>query len=98
MSDRQFSFGRLAVASLGAATLVLVATTTVIAWWRPGPGFGLLVVVVGIVAAIAAMGVVSTSMTRRTFGESAHDTPHPQPPPDLPPPDLPPRDLPSGPP
>lgn len=68
MSDREFSFGRLAVASLGSATLVLVVTTAIVAVVRPGPGVGLLIVALGIAAAITAMGVVSTRMTRRGLG------------------------------
>lgn len=66
--DREFSFGRLAIASLGSATLMLVITTVVIALLRPGPGWGLLIVAIGIAAAITAMGVVSTRMTRRGLG------------------------------
>ncbi|ORI13274.1 hypothetical protein BJD99_09645 [Rhodococcus sp. 1163] len=66
--DREFSFGRLAIASLGSATLMLVITTVVIALLRPGPGWGLLIVAIGITAAITAMGVVSTRMTRRGLG------------------------------
>lgn len=75
MSDREFSFGRLAVASLGSATLVLALTTAVVAIVRPGPGWGLLIVAVGIVAAITAMGVVSTSMTRRGLAPDKNDPP-----------------------
>lgn len=66
--DREFSFGRLAIASLGSATLMLLITTVVIALLRPGPGWGLLIVAIGIAAAITAMGVVSTRMTRRGLG------------------------------
>ncbi len=73
MTDREFSFGRLAIASLGSATGVLVITTVVLALVRPGPGVGLAIVAVGIAAAITAMGVVSTSMTRRSLGDDRHD-------------------------
>ncbi len=66
--DREFSFGRLAIASLGSATLMLVITTVVVALLRPGPGWGLLIVAIGIAAAITAMGVVSTRMTRHGLG------------------------------
>ncbi|MCZ4078715.1 hypothetical protein O1W68_12240 [Rhodococcus sp. H36-A4] len=66
--DREFSFGRLAIASLGSATLMLVITTVVVALLRPGPGWGLLIVAIGIAAAITAMGVVSTRMTRNGLG------------------------------
>ncbi|WP_072806389.1 hypothetical protein [Rhodococcoides yunnanense] len=69
MSDREFSFGRLALASLGSATLVLALTTLVVALVRPGPGWGLLIVAIGIAGAITAMGVVSTRMTRRGLGD-----------------------------
>lgn len=68
MSEKQFSFGRLALASLGSATLVLVLTTAVIAIVQPGPGWGLLIVAIGVAGAITAMGVVSTRMTRRGLG------------------------------
>lgn len=68
MTDREFSFARLAVFSLGSASAVLVATTVVVALVHPGPGWGLVIVAVGIAGAITAMGVVSTSMTRRGLG------------------------------
>lgn len=64
MSRREFSYGRLALAALGSATLVLAVTTIVVALVRPGPGWGLLIVAVGVAAAISAMGIVSTRMTR----------------------------------
>ena len=35
---------------------------------QPGPVVGLIIVLVGIAGAIAAMGVVSTRMTRRAYG------------------------------
>lgn len=73
MSDREFSFGRLAVASLGSATVVLVVTTAIVALVRPGPGWGLLIVAAGIAAAITVMGVVSTRMTRRGLGNDGDD-------------------------
>ncbi|QCB51400.1 hypothetical protein E5720_20090 [Rhodococcus sp. PAMC28707] len=66
--DREFSFGRLAIASLGSAAFMLMITTVVVALIRPGPGWGLLIVAIGITAAITAMGVVSTRMTRRGLG------------------------------
>ncbi|SNT21237.1 hypothetical protein [Rhodococcoides kyotonense] len=69
MSKREFSFGRLAVAALGSAALVLLLTTAVVALVRPGPGWGLLIVAVGIAAAITSMGVVSTRMTRRGLSD-----------------------------
>lgn len=73
MTDREFSFGRLAIASLGSATVVLVVTTVVLALVRPGPGVGLAIVAVGIAAAITVMGVVSTSMTRRSLRDDSQD-------------------------
>jgi hypothetical protein len=73
VSDREFSFGRLAVAALGSATVVLVLTTVIIAVVQPGPGIGLSIVAVGIAAAITVMGVVSTRMTKRGLGGSDHE-------------------------
>ncbi|EME21806.1 hypothetical protein [Rhodococcus triatomae] len=65
------SFATLALASLGAATAVLVLTTIVIALLEPGPVPGLIIGLGGVVGAIAAMGVVSTRMSRRAFGDSS---------------------------
>ena len=67
MTDREFSFGRLAVFALGSATTVLLLTTVIVAVLAP-----LLIVAVGIASAITAMGVVSTRMTRR-LGETESD-------------------------
>ncbi|MDJ0393144.1 hypothetical protein QMK17_07340 [Rhodococcus sp. G-MC3] len=78
MTDREFSFGRLALAALGSATLVLALTTAVVALVRPGPGIGLLIVAVGVALAITVMGIVSTRMTRRGLGEGS-DGPHERP-------------------
>ncbi|MCC8927694.1 hypothetical protein C5142_01630 [Rhodococcus sp. BGS-1C] len=72
MTDREFSFGRLAVFALGSATTVLLLTTVIVAVLAPPPGWGLLIVAVGIASAITAMGVVSTRMTRR-LGETESD-------------------------
>lgn len=69
MSEREFSFGRLVVASLGSAALALLLTTVVVAVVRPGPGWGLVIVAIGVAAAITSMGVVSTRMTRRGLGD-----------------------------
>ncbi len=69
MSNQEFSYGRLALAALGSATLVLTVTTIVVALVRPGPGWGLLIVAVGVAAAISAMGIVSTRMTRDQPGD-----------------------------
>jgi ABC-type branched-subunit amino acid transport system permease subunit len=62
------SLGKLALYSLGAATAVLVLTATLIAVLEPGPVVGLVIGLGGVAGAIAAMGVVSTRMTRRAFG------------------------------
>jgi Na+/melibiose symporter-like transporter len=69
MSGREFSWGRMALASLGSAALALALTTLVVAVVRPGPGWGLLIVAIGIGVAITSMGVVSTRMTRRGLGD-----------------------------
>lgn len=71
---RGFSYGRLALASLGAATAVLLLTAVVVAVLRPTGLWGLLVALGGVVAAIAAMATVSGRMTRRAFGD---DESHP---------------------
>lgn len=76
MSEQRgaLSFGKLALFSLGAATAVLLLTTILLAALQPGPVVGLVIGLVGVAAAIAAMGTVSTRMTRRAFGD---DEPHP---------------------
>ncbi|MFF0817677.1 hypothetical protein ACFYVR_21295 [Rhodococcus sp. NPDC003318] len=63
-----FSYGRLALASLGAATAVLALAAVLVAVLRPSGVWGLLIALAGVAGAIAAMGVVSTRMTRRAFG------------------------------
>lgn len=63
-----FSYGKLALASLGAATAVLALAAVLVAVLRPSGVWGLLIALVGVAGAIAAMGVVSTRMTRRAFG------------------------------
>lgn len=73
VTDREFSFARLAVVSLGSATVVLVVTTVIVAVVRPGAGVGLGIVAVGIAGAITVMGVVSTRMTRRGLGDERND-------------------------
>ncbi|CAM3048570.1 Integral membrane protein [Prescottella defluvii] len=67
------SIARLALAALGAATSALVVVTAVIVVLRPGPVAGLVIALVGVAAAIAAMGVVSTRMVRRAVGPEADD-------------------------
>ncbi|MEE2034579.1 hypothetical protein [Rhodococcus chondri] len=63
-----FSLGRLALSSLGAAAAVLAVVTVVIVVLKPAPGVGLAIALLGVVAAIAAMGFVSVRTTRRAFG------------------------------
>ncbi|QII06077.1 hypothetical protein BH93_12470 [Rhodococcoides fascians A25f] len=65
MSDREFSLGRLAFRALGAAVAVLALVTGLIAVLQPSAGIALFIALAGVVGAIAAMGVVSTRMTRR---------------------------------
>jgi hypothetical protein len=63
----QFSLGTLAVASLGAGTVVLALTVLVIFALKPGAAIGLTVALLGLVASIATMGFVSTRLTNRTL-------------------------------
>ncbi|MGW0175897.1 hypothetical protein ACWDUM_18905 [Rhodococcus sp. NPDC003322] len=65
------SFGKLALFSMGAAAAVLVLVTVVLAVLKPGPVVGLVIGLAGVAGAIAAMGVVSTRMTRRAFDDDA---------------------------
>ncbi|MFD4293917.1 hypothetical protein ACFWPA_11615 [Rhodococcus sp. NPDC058505] len=58
---------------MGAAGAVLVLVTVLIAVLQPGPGVGLVIGLGGVAAAIAAMGVVSTRMTRRAFDDRDGD-------------------------
>ncbi|MFC9788963.1 hypothetical protein [Rhodococcus sp. NPDC127528] len=67
---RGFSYGRLALYSLGAAAAVLVVAAAAVAALRPSPVVGLVIVLVGVAGAIAAMGAVSTRMTRRAFDDA----------------------------
>lgn len=64
---RALSIGRLALASLGAATAVLALATVVIVVFRPGPVAGLIVALGGVGGAVVAMGAVSTILTRRAY-------------------------------
>jgi hypothetical protein len=64
----QFSLGRLALTSLGAAVAVLAVATAIIAVLEPTPGLGLAIALLGVVGAIGAMGFVSVRTTRRAFG------------------------------
>ncbi len=65
-----FSLARLALFSLGAAVVALAVATVVIVVLKPSPGVGLVIGLVGgVAAAIVAMGVVSKRMTRKAFGD-----------------------------
>ncbi|MFD4180975.1 hypothetical protein [Rhodococcus sp. NPDC058514] len=65
--------GRLALFSLGAAAAVLALATVALAVLKPGPALGLVIVLVGVAGAIAAMGLVSTRMTRRALDRDEGD-------------------------
>ena len=71
--DENFSLGRLALSSLGAAAAVLAAVTVVIVVLKPAPAVGLTVALLGVVGAIAAMGFVSVRATRRAFGRDGRN-------------------------
>lgn len=68
-SGRGLSLGRLALFSLGAATLVLAAATVLLSVLRPSPAVSLVIVAIGIVGAVAAMGIVSTRMVHRAASD-----------------------------
>ena len=68
--DRGLSLGRLALFSLGAAVAVLGLAVLVLTVLRPGPGVGLAIVGVGIVGAVAAMGIVSKRIVGRAVQDS----------------------------
>lgn len=63
------SIARLALATMGTAATVLVLVALVIVLAQPGPVVGLVIALVGVGAAIAAMGVVSKRMTSRAYGD-----------------------------
>ncbi|WP_041450926.1 hypothetical protein [Hoyosella subflava] len=70
----RISYGRLALFSLGAgAGMILVATLLILAL-QPQPVLGLVIALAGLAAAVAAMGVVSTRMTRRAVEEMDNDS------------------------
>nr|WP_246442862.1 hypothetical protein [Rhodococcus triatomae] len=72
--ERDLSVGKLALCALGAATAVLVATTLLLALWRPGPAVTAVIGLLGLVGAVTVMGLVSTRMTRAAYGGApAHD-------------------------
>ncbi|CAM3192715.1 hypothetical protein [Tsukamurella hominis] len=66
MSGRRgLSLGRLALFSLGAAVVVLGLSVLLLNVLRPSPAVGLLIVAVGLVGAVAAMGIVSNRIVGR---------------------------------
>ena len=75
-SGDNFSLARLALFSLGAAVAVLAVTTVVVVLVDPTPVVGLVIGLIGVAAAIAAMGVVSKRMTRNAFGDGDQDPTH----------------------
>ncbi|WP_181763067.1 hypothetical protein [Rhodococcus spelaei] len=79
---RELSLGRLALFSLGAAAAVLLLVTVLVAALRPSPVVGLVIVLVGVAGAVAAMGTVSTGMTRQAFDEEPGDESTREPDPD----------------
>ena len=68
-----FSYAKLACFSIGSATLVLLATALLVGITQPSPNLGLVIALVGVVLAIAVMGVVATKMTNRAFGARSVD-------------------------
>lgn len=68
---RELSLARLALFSLGAAVAVLAVVVVLLTVLRPGPGVGLLIVGVGLVGAVAAMGLVSS----RIVGKAGRNGP-----------------------
>jgi threonine dehydrogenase-like Zn-dependent dehydrogenase len=71
----EYSFARSALASLGAAALVLLLATVLVLALKPGPAVGLVVVLIGVAGAIGAMATVSRRMLRRSFGGDPSDPP-----------------------
>lgn len=73
MSEQRgnLSLGKLALFSLGSATLILLLTAVVVAVVRPSGGWGLLIALAGVAGAIAAMATVSRRMTRHAFGDDS---------------------------
>lgn len=69
---RGLSLGRLALFSVGAAVVVLGACVVLLNVLRPSPAIGLLIVAIGLVGAVAAMGIVSNRIVGRAV-ESSED-------------------------
>lgn len=65
MSEPRLSLGRLALAVMGVATLILGASTAIVLVLRPGPVVALLVVLAGIAGTIAGMGATAKWVLRR---------------------------------
>ncbi len=59
---------RLALYSLGAGSLVLLGAAAIILLAQPAPVIGLVIGLAGLGLSVAAVGVVSTTMTRRALG------------------------------
>lgn len=66
---QQFSYGRLALFSLGAGAGMILLTTLLILIVQPEPVLGLIIALAGLAGAVVAMGVVSTRMTRRAVAQ-----------------------------
>ena len=63
-AEPELSLARHALLVLGAATLVLLATTVVLAVVQPGPTGALVTVIVGVLGCVAAMAVAARWSTR----------------------------------
>ncbi len=64
----EFSMARLALFSLGAGSLVLLGAAAIILLAQPAPLVGLVIGLAGLGLSVAAVGIVSTTMTRRALG------------------------------
>ncbi len=67
---RELSLGRLALFSVGAAVAVLGLCAVLLNVLRPSPGVSLAIVAVGLVGAVAAMGIVSNRIVGRAVQDS----------------------------
>ena len=68
MNERKkFSYAKLAVCSVGAASLVLLLVTVLIGVLKPAPVLSLAIALAGVVGAIVAMGVVASRITAAAF-------------------------------
>lgn len=73
--QRDLSLGRLALFSLGAAVAVLAVAVILLNVLHPSPAVGLLIVGVGLVGAIAAMGFVSRRIVGKAVAEQDEENP-----------------------